>query len=119
MTQAAMIVNLWFQDQEMQQFLHDIFVFILFHGLLHSRQAENIVLSYFVAMCMLMTRMYYGSCMVLWWKASRNIEVDLFVLCTLIIATCLTRPILPMWVIAIGSIASHFVQDHPSEQLIF
>ena len=118
-TQGTMFLNLYYQNIQIQQFAHDIFVYILVSGLLVEECICTYVVSNVVSLLMLATRMYYGRCIVLWWNGERNKDVDTAILIMIITSWFRKRPILNRKICMLIAIASHFVSDTPSESLLF
>ena len=119
LTHGVMILNLWFQNQWIQQLAHDVFVYILVSGLLVEDCMCTFVVSNFVGIAMLVTRMYYGRCIVLWWNEGRNKDVDVAVFILVVTSLLRKRPLLNRKICMLVAFASHFMEDAPKESMIF
>ena len=119
LTQSTMIINLFFQYQWVQQLAHDVFVYTLLIGLLVESCVCTFILSNFVGVAMLVTRMYYGRCIILLWNENRNKDVDVVMFILIITSLLRKRPLLNKRICMLIAVASHFVEDIPRESIMF
>tara|TARA_B110001450_G_C17168944_1_gene298528 strand:+ start:169 stop:378 length:210 start_codon:yes stop_codon:yes gene_type:complete len=66
---------------------------------------------------MLVTRVYFGRCVALWWNEERNTDVDLLVLLMLVAGILIKRrPFLPHSLCIAAAVLSHWVYDCDAER---
>ena len=117
--EACLLGNLYIQSHVLQQNLHNVFVYCLLVGMLHSTCMTSYVLSTAIASVMLVTRLYFGRCIVLWWNEERNTDVDLLVLSMLVAGIFIKqRPFLPHALCIAAAVLSHWVYDCDAERVV-
>ena len=117
-TQFLCVANLYFRNKRVQQFLHDIFVYVLTYGLLSSNIFFTKVFSIIMASTMLATRFYYKRCIFLFWNNNRNYDYDFIVISLMIICTVRSSSWLFEKECAVIATISHFLLDKHENSVI-
>ena len=116
--QLICVLNLLIRDMRIQQYAHDVFVYVLVYGLTSSLERYTMWFSTVVATAMLCTRYRYNRCIFLYWNIARNIDYDFIVLFLILYCCVRTERLLEHFhCICIGAI-SHFFEDDEKKSYI-
>lgn len=109
---ATCLLNAYvFESKLLQIVLHDVFAYLVAHGLLVTQRPGVCTWTQYWAVLMLWTRAIYGRCLFLWWTNGRCKKMDVCILGALVASLCRAHEPLCDDLMALGLVLCVHVRD--------